>query len=99
MCRNDNRLHNNDRTSIKDTRLEASFLSSWCPRIGSAKVVLTNTANKIDFSCHMETCAAMNTANLLLHQWIITTYPDIVDIDEAKDEIYAICYVGRVECV
>ena len=39
----------------------------------------TNTSNEIDFSCHMDTCAAMNTANLLLHQWIITTYPDIVD--------------------
>ena len=28
----------------------------------------TNTANEIDFSCHMDTCAAMNTANILLHQ-------------------------------
>ena len=39
----------------------------------------TSIDNEVEFSCHMDSCAAMNTANLLLHQWIMTTYPDIVD--------------------
>ena len=31
--------------------------------------------NEISFTCHPDSCAAMDTANLLLHQCIITTYP------------------------
>ena len=38
----------------------------------------TNDANEIPFSCHLDSCAAMNTGNLLLHKWIITKYPKIV---------------------
>ena len=34
--------------------------------------------NKISMLCHVDTCAAMNTGNLLFHQWIITTYPDVI---------------------
>ena len=30
------------------------------------------------FLCHVDSCAAMNTGNLLLHQYIITHYPDTV---------------------
>jgi hypothetical protein len=32
----------------------------------------------IVFLCHADSCAAMNTGNKLLHQWIVSTYPDIV---------------------
>ena len=35
--------------------------------------------NEIPFSCHIDTCAAMNTGNLRLHQWIMTEYPEIVE--------------------
>ena len=30
------------------------------------------------FLCHVDSCAAMNTGNLLLHQYIITHFPDTV---------------------
>ena len=30
------------------------------------------------FLNHIDTCAAMNTGNLLVHQWIISTFPSIV---------------------
>ena len=30
------------------------------------------------FLCHVDSCAAMNTGNLLLHQYIITNHPEIV---------------------
>ena len=30
------------------------------------------------FLCHVDSCAAMNTGNLLLHQYIMTTYPETV---------------------
>ena len=32
----------------------------------------------IAFLTHVDTCAAMNTGNLLVHQWIISNYPSIV---------------------
>ena len=35
--------------------------------------------NEIAFSCHLDSCAAMNTGNSLLHIWIMTEYPEIVD--------------------
>ena len=38
----------------------------------------TTDDNEIEFACHFDSCAAMNTANLLLHQWIITSFPQIV---------------------
>ena len=31
-----------------------------------------------NFLSHVDTCASINTGNLLLHQWIITTYPACV---------------------
>ena len=34
--------------------------------------------NEIQFSFHIDSCAAMNTANYLLNMWIIITYPEIV---------------------
>jgi len=30
------------------------------------------------FACYVDSCAAMKTGNLLIHQWIMTTYPAIV---------------------
>ena len=45
-----------------------------------------NKDNDVDFSCHFDSCAAMNTANLLLHQWIMTSYPHIVDSYEQFDD-------------
>ena len=32
----------------------------------------------ISFSCHVDTFAAMNTSNILVHKWVATEYPDIV---------------------
>ena len=34
--------------------------------------------NEVGFMCHLDTCAAMNTGNLLTHQWLMTKYPHIV---------------------
>ena len=34
--------------------------------------------NKVGLLCHMDTCAAMNTGNLAVHQWLITTQPHLV---------------------
>ena len=34
--------------------------------------------NDIFFLNHVDTCAAMNTGNLLVHQWIISNHPSIV---------------------
>ena len=42
--------------------------------------------NEISFSCHLDSCAAMNTGNTLLHMWIMTNYPDIVDSYEQFDD-------------
>ena len=38
----------------------------------------TTYDNEIIFLCHLDSCAGMNTANLLLHQWMITNHPEIV---------------------
>ena len=34
--------------------------------------------DEIGLLCHMDTCAAMNTGNLAVHQWLITTQPHLV---------------------
>ena len=41
--------------------------------------------NEVTFTCHLDSCAAMNTTNLKLHQWIVTTYPTIVASFEQFD--------------
>ena len=41
---------------------------------------------EVPFSCHLESCAAMNTYSLLLHVWIITSYPEIVHSYEQYDD-------------
>jgi len=35
--------------------------------------------DEVSFICHVDTCAAMSTGNLLSHQWLITKYPAIVE--------------------
>ena len=47
----------------------------------------SNVEDEVAFTCHLDSCAAMNTANLTLHQWIMTTYPAIVDCYEQFDNI------------
>ena len=46
-----------------------------------------NAEDEVAFTCHLDSCAAMNTANLTLHQWIMTTYPAIVDSYEQFDDV------------
>ena len=41
---------------------------------------------EIPFSCHLDSCTAMNTGSLLLHMWIITTCPEIVESYEKFDD-------------
>jgi hypothetical protein len=38
----------------------------------------TTDTNEIGIHTHIDTCAAMSTGNLLVHQWFITTYPQCV---------------------
>ena len=38
----------------------------------------TEDKNESSFVCLVDTCAAMNTGNLKVHQWIMTQYPEIV---------------------
>ena len=42
--------------------------------------------NEIPFSCHLDSCGAMNTGSLTLHQWISTTYLHIVHSYEQYDD-------------
>ena len=63
------------------------------------------TDNQSDtcFLCHIDSCAAMNTGNLLLHQFIITTHPSIVaeyiqyDDSEPFDPIQLQCAVNELD--
>ena len=40
----------------------------------------TSDTNEATFCSHVDSYAGANVRNLKLHQWIITTNPDIVDI-------------------
>ena len=46
----------------------------------------TSEESEIAFSCHLDSCAAMNTENSLLHMWIMTIYPEIVASCERYDD-------------
>ena len=46
----------------------------------------TSDDNEVPFPCHLDSCAAMNTGSLVLHQWIITNYPAIVQSYEQFDD-------------
>ena len=54
----------------------------------------STSENEIPFPCHVDSCAAMNTANLLLYMWIITKYPAIVDSYKQFDDAYGFCPLG-----
>lgn len=66
-------------------------------RIGSDNTTDTS------FLCHIDSCAAMNTGNLLLHQYIITNYPHTVaeytqyDDSEPFEPIRLECAVQAVK--
>ena len=34
--------------------------------------------SEIGLLCHIDSCAAMNTCNLQVHQWLMTTHPHLV---------------------
>ena len=38
----------------------------------------SNDDNEVGFMCHLDTCAAIDTGNLRVHQWLMTKHPDIV---------------------
>ena len=46
----------------------------------------TSSENEIPFACHLDSCAAMNTGSLHLHQWIMTKYPHLVEKYEQFDD-------------
>ena len=37
-----------------------------------------NEQDEVGFICHMDTCAAINTGNLTVHQWLMMSYPHLV---------------------
>ena len=47
----------------------------------------TDDENEIQFLCHVDSCAGMNTGSLLMHQWVMTKCPHIVaKYEEFNDE-------------
>ena len=61
--------------------------------------------NDTCFLCHVDSCAAMNTGNLLLHQYIITKHPHTVaeyiqyDDNEPFEPIHLECAVENSEAI
>ena len=37
-----------------------------------------SSENEFGYMCHIDTCAAMNTGDLLVHQWLMTIHPHFV---------------------
>ena len=54
--------------------------------------------DEVAFPCDLDSCAAMNTGNFTLHQWIITTYPSIVASYEQFDDASRFQTIG-LDCV
>ena len=46
----------------------------------------TLSEDEIPFSCHLDSCAAMNTGSLHLHQWVCTQHPHLVENYEQFDD-------------
>ena len=46
----------------------------------------TNDDDEINFRYHLDSCAAMNTGNMLLHMWLMTKYPQAVVSFERCDD-------------
>ena len=47
----------------------------------------TSSEDEVQFSCHLDSCAAMNTGSLHLHQWVCTQHPHLVDNYEQFDDM------------
>ena len=45
---------------------------------GTKMILGTTDDTEVTFIFHVDTCAAMSTGNLQLHEWIMTTYSEIV---------------------
>ena len=57
-----------------------------------------NSDNEVGSICHMNICAAMNTDNMKVNQWLMTKYPHIVaeyiqldDIKSARTITITLC--------
>ena len=46
----------------------------------------TSDANEAAFTCHLDSCAAINIGNSLLHMWIMTEYPEILHSYKRYDD-------------
>lgn len=46
----------------------------------------TSSEDEIPFSCHLDSCAAMNAGSLHLHQWIMMKYAHLVEKYEQFDD-------------
>ena len=52
----------------------------------AAKFFLGNCdAHKVPCRFNLDRCASMNIGNILVHQWLVTKYPEIVDSYEQFD--------------
>ena len=49
----------------------------------------SNDSDEINFRCHLDSCAAMNTGNMLLHMWLMTKYPHVVVSYEQSNDANA----------
>jgi len=62
-------------------------------------------STEVSFTGHVDTCAAMSTGNLLLHQWIMTKHPHTVaeyiqyDDDEPFEPIKLSCAVDDLKTI
>ena len=54
----------------------------------------STSEDEVAFPCHLDSCAAMNTGSLTLHQWIITTYLAIVASYEQFDDASPLQPIG-----
>ena len=79
-------------TPFHNVRQMPLSLNNYLPaaifRFGSA------SEDEVAFLCHLDSCAAMNTGSLTLHQWIITTYLAIVASYEQFDDASPLQPIG-----
>ena len=55
-----------------------------------------NEANNLVFICHLDTCVAMNTGNLAVHQWLMSSYPHLVAEYIQFDDINPLSYYNYI---
>ena len=70
-------------TSVPNRRSMLLLLGE-CLRVAIIRLG-SSSDDEVAFMCHFDSYAVMNTANLTLYQWIITTYPAIV---ESYEQLY-----------